>query len=225
MGTTRLIGEVCRAVLRYWKPDMKKAMGDDTHRLSSISHVGTHKECRRVCDRYSGHRDVVGSVRDFNVRIADLSQSHVLARGTCEGSWARWFEDEACRNMAILAGRKRPCSCYWPRNRHFVGGVRTLPTIIHTVEGSGGIGGSHVVDFLVVAQACLFPAHLNVGTHKCGGDRPDKVVTLRPGDSSGACQSRNYHQNDAKLTHSDLSQVDLPSCDVWLCDLVQTFVL
>src|SRR5262245_3613325 len=227
MGTTHLIGELCRAVLRYWKPEIKRAMGDDTHRLSSISQVGTHKECRRDRAWCSGLSDVVGSILDCNVRETDLSQCQGLATGAREFPRIRWVrrcECEACCDLAIFAGRERPRSCYRTRNRHFVLGVRTVPTTIHTVESGGDEGARFVTDVLVVAQACLFPAHLNVVSHKCGGDRPDKVWTCCPGNTSGEEHRRNYHQDDSKLTIGYPFQGSLLCFDGWLSVFLSGFL-
>jgi len=66
------------------------------------------------------------------------------------------------------------------------------------VEGGSGDGACFVIDELVVAQAGLFPTHLNVVTHKFGGDRTDEVWILRcPGNTSGEEHRRNYHQNNS----------------------------
>jgi len=100
--------------------------------------------------------------------------------------------------MAIFVGRERPPSYYWTSHCHFIGGVGTLPTVIHTVECGSTYAARFVIDELVVAQASLFPTHLNVGTHKCGGDIPDIVLILRrPSNTSGEEHRRNYHQNNS----------------------------
>src|SRR5262249_32223008 len=120
--------------------------------------------------------------------------------------------------------RKRPRSCYRTRNRHFVGGVRTIPTTIHTVEGGSDEGARFVTDVLVVAQAGLFPTYLNVVSHKRGGDIPDKMGTLRPGNTSGEEQRRNYHQDDSKLTIGYSFHGSLLRVDGWLSVPLSGFV-
>ena len=84
----------------------------------------------------------------------------------------------------------------------------TAPTGTHTDIGGSDVGACRVVDALVVTKADLFPIHNNVAAHKCGGGF-EKTCILRPGDTNGAGQRRNYHQNEFKLTSIDLSQVCL----------------
>jgi hypothetical protein len=112
--------------------------------------------------------------------------------GAREASRGRWCEGEAGCNRAILAGRESPRSGHWPRDRDFVGGVGTRPTVVHTDIGGCAEGARHVVDVLVVAEAGFFPAHDDVGTHKCGGDFPDEVGIGSQGHGPCHYEGRKY---------------------------------
>jgi hypothetical protein len=121
-----------------------------------------------------------------------LRQCQSLSRGAREASRGRWCEGEAGCNRAILAGRESPRSGHWPRDRDFVGGVGTRPTVVHTDIGGCAEGARHVVDVLVVAEAGFFPAHDDVGTHKCGGDFPDEVGIGSQGHGPCHYEGRKY---------------------------------